>query len=115
MPITESEAKVAIERLRALLDITLEEASRIYCVSRDTLVSWLNDQAPIPPASLELISQTDASLRRISGIIREANLPALVNRPALIFRGTNALDWILKGRIADVADIYDHEFSRQSD
>lgn len=115
MSITEYEAKVAVKRLRALLGITLEQASRIYRVPTSTLVSWLDNQTPIPPECLALISQTDASLKVIDDLFEEARLPDLVRRPAEVFGGQSALDWILGGRIREVADTYDEALYFQPD
>jgi hypothetical protein len=40
-------------------------------------------------------------------IFRRDRLPEAIRRPAALFGGDSALEWILEGRITEVADLYD--------
>ena len=115
MSITESEAKIVLEVWSVLLRITLEEAGQILGVSAGTIESWLNNQLPIPPEFLGRIKSTDASLSRVQDLIKKASLADVIRRPAEVFGGQTALDWILAGRIKDVADAYDEGLYFQPD
>jgi len=54
------------------------------------------------------------ALTRLLALFRPERLPEVIQRPADLFDGERALDWIRRGRAAEVADRYEMALSYQA-
>ncbi|MGE5488058.1 MAG: hypothetical protein ACM3ZB_09610 [bacterium] len=98
-------------RLRAGLDVGLEDVATIAGATGEALREWENGTAEIPEPVLGRMIAAGKSLDQLLGIFRPERLPQVIRRRADAFDGERALDWILDGRIAEVADRYDEGLS----
>jgi hypothetical protein len=53
------------------------------------------------------------ALDRLLALFQPARLPLAIRRPAELFDGERALDWILRGRIGEAAGRYEIALSYQ--
>ena len=66
-----------------------------------------------PTANLTELQAAEEALKRLWSVVRPERLPIVIRRPVELFGGRCALDWILEGRIAEVADRYAAALSYQ--
>jgi hypothetical protein len=85
----------------------------MLAVSADTIVDWEAGRTAIPVEARTTISRASAAVTRMLGIFRPERLPQVVRRTVDIFDGQSALDWILLGRIDEVASRYEAAFAYQ--
>ena len=64
-------------------------------------------------ASLKL-QAASAALSRLPAIFPPERLPQVIRREAELFDGKPAVDWIVRGRIADVAERYESALAYQA-
>jgi hypothetical protein len=103
----------ALGRLITGLDLSFDEVGRMLGVSGETARRWERGLVPIPAARLALLTSAASALDRLLTLFRPERLPAAIRRSAPIFDGERALDWILRGRIQEVAEQYDRALSYQ--
>jgi len=107
------EARLALDRLMLRLGLSQDEAARMLGVSGETVRRWQRGAVKIPmPRAAQLLSMGEA-LERLLALFQPARLPLAIRRPAELFDGERALDWILRGRIADAAGRYEIALSYQ--
>jgi DNA-binding transcriptional regulator YiaG len=111
--VVEPKARQLIRELLARLDVSYDELGRVLQVSGETVRRWEKGASEIPTRKLAFIETAAHALRRILRIIRPASLPSVIRRPAGLFDGATALDWIRAGRIGEVADRYEVAFAYQ--
>ena len=101
------EARLTLDRLMLRLGLSQDEAARMLGVSGETVRRWQRGAVKIPmPRAAQLLSMGEA-LDRLLRLFQPARLPLAIRRPADLFDGERALDWILRGRIAEVAGRYE--------
>ncbi len=66
------------------------------------------------PEAHAYVASAGAALDRLLHLFKPESLAQVIRRPAELFDGKRALDWILEGRIAEVADRYDVALSYQA-
>lgn len=96
-----------LNEIRTTLGLNLTEIGRILRVSATTVRSWGQRKRPIPEEKLAKLSEAQDAMKRLTKIFLPERLPQVIRRPAQLFDGETALDWILQGRIREVADRYD--------
>ncbi len=96
-----------LARLMESLRLSYDQLGRMLDVSGETARRWSQGVITVPEAQLAKLDAADAALTRLLSIFRPDRLPEVVRRPAELFDGQIALEWILTGRIRDVADRYD--------
>jgi transcriptional regulator with XRE-family HTH domain len=100
-------ARSALRRLMVHLDLSQDDLGRLFSVSGETIRRWERGKSAVPAHKEGAILAAEEGLDRLLEIFRPERLPAAVRRPADLFGGESALDWILRGRIAEVADRYE--------
>ena len=85
----------------------------MLAVSADTIVDWETGRTAIPVDVRATISRTNAAVTRMLNIVRPERLPQVIRRKVDIFDGQSALEWILRGRIDEVANRYEVAFAYQ--
>ena len=107
------EARLALDRLMLRLSLSQDEAARMLGVSGETVRRWQRGAVKIPmPRAAQLLSMGEA-LDRLLALFQPERLALAIRRPAELFDGERALDWILRGRIADAAGRYEIALSYQ--
>jgi len=100
-------ARTALRSLMTRLELSQDDLGRILGVSGETIRRWERGATGIPAERRAAIIATEAGLQRLQDLFRPERLPTVIRRPAELFDGETALDWILRGRIAEVADRYE--------
>jgi transcriptional regulator with XRE-family HTH domain len=107
------EARLALDRLMLRLSLSQDEAARMLGVSGETVRRWQRGAVKIPmPRAAQLLATAEA-LERLLALFQPERLPLAIRRPAELFDGERALDWILRGRIAEAAGRYEIALSYQ--
>lgn len=109
----EPRAQQTIQELLQGLDLSYDDLGRVLDVSGETVRRWGKGASSVPKQKLAIIDMAGNALRRMLRIIRPEVLPSVVRRPAELFGGASALDWIRSGRAAEVADRYETAFAYQ--
>jgi hypothetical protein len=103
-----------LARVKSTLGLSDIELSRLFSVSPQTVFLWQLNISPIPLAIHEQLVRLDHAAKRLLGMFRADRLVTVIRRPAHLFNGSSALDWILQGRAEDVADRYDRALAYQA-
>jgi hypothetical protein len=83
-------------------------------VSVAALNDWESGRATIPNEKLGQLQAASNALSRLLGIFRPERLPQVIRRPAELFDQESAADWIIAGRITDVAERYESILAYQA-
>lgn len=100
-------ARSGLRSLMARLELSQDDLGRMFEVSGETVRRWERAMTTIPVQRRAEILAAESALRRLQDCFRPDRLAAVVRRPAELFDGESALAWILRGRIAEVADRYE--------
>lgn len=95
-----------LQRLMSHLALSYDQLGRAFNVSGETLRRWDRGSHPIPDERMAELVRVDADLGRLLSIFVPERLPQAIRRKAELFDGESALDWILRGRISEVANRY---------
>jgi transcriptional regulator with XRE-family HTH domain len=106
-------ARQSLRHIMARLELPQEDVARMLAVSGDTIADWEAGRTAIPVEARTAISRANAAVTRLLGIFRPERLPQVIRRTADIFDGQSALDWILFGRVDEVANRYEAAFAYQ--
>lgn len=106
-------SQLIIKELLQRLDLSYDELGRLLDVSGETVRRWEKGAFEVPRQKLALLERASGSLRRLLNLIKPESLPSVVRRPARLFGGESALDWIRSGRIDEVASRYEIAFAYQ--
>ena len=107
----ELHARQALRQVLARLELSNEDLSRMLAVSADTIVDWETGRTAMPVDVRATISRASGALTRMLNIVRPERLPQVIRRRVDILDGQSALDWILLGRIDEVANRYEVAFA----
>ena len=110
----ESRARSALRSLMTHLQLGQDEMGRLFAVSGETIRRWERGKTSIPVARETEILRVEAGLNRLLEMFRLDRLPLVLRREAKLFEGDTALEWILRGRIQEVADRYETTFQYQA-
>lgn len=105
--------RVALRSLMVHLALSQDDVGRMFNVAGETVRRWERGQSGIPTAREAEMLAAEAALRRLLDLFRPERLAAATRRPAELFEGDTAYEWILRGRIAEVADRYENALSYQ--
>jgi hypothetical protein len=100
-----------LRQIREYLDISVEDVGAMFGTTGETVREWQAGTAEIPEKTVGQMIAAGNSLNQLLGLFRPERLPQVIRRRAEAFNGERALDWILDGRIADVAERYDQGLS----
>lgn len=107
-------AQTQIRLLMTLLRLSFDEVGQMLQVNGETVRRWSSGVGRIPENKLALMDVATNALGRLRRLFRAERLPEVIRRPAQAFGGQRALDRILQGRIAEVAEHYERELVYQS-
>lgn len=110
----EAHGREILRRLMVHLNLTHEEVGRMLEVSGGLIREWERGDQAIPDSSMARLGEAATALDRLLEMFRPARLPQVVRREAELFEGRSALEWILEGRIREVADRYDLALTYQA-
>jgi DNA-binding transcriptional regulator YiaG len=110
---TEPRSQLLIRELLQRLNLSYDELGRVLSVSGETVRRWEKGTFSVPPQKLALLQRASFSLQRLLRLFKPESLSSVVRRPAKLFGGESALDWIRLGRIVEVADRYESNFAYQ--
>ncbi len=96
-----------LTRLASSLKLSFDHIGHILKVSGETVRRWVRGTVSIPDDHLAALDLLGQALDRLEAMFLPDRLPQVIRRPADLFDGERALDWILRGRIRDVADRYE--------
>lgn len=103
----QDQGRDVLQQLKRELDVSFDDLGRPFGVNGETVRRWMQGRTPIPSERLAAISQAGSTHGRIRSHFRPERIAMVVRRPADVFDGDSALDWILGGRMEEVADRYD--------
>jgi transcriptional regulator with XRE-family HTH domain len=109
-----STGRLAIKSLMGCLGLSQDQLGRMLGVSGETIRRWKNGAAGVPLPHVAELTAAESALNRLLQIFRPERLPLAIRRRAELFGGKRALDWILDGRIAEVADRYEMSLAYQA-
>ncbi len=102
----QAKAAPILQQLRKCFDLSREDLGTMFGVTGEVIASWEQDAVEIPDTALAKMIAASASLDRMLWFFRPDRLPQVIRRRAEAFDGERALDWILDGRLAEVAERY---------
>jgi hypothetical protein len=103
-----------IRDLIVRLGLTREEVAATRQVSLETLDAWESGRTEIPGEQLAQLQAASAALSKLLSIFLPERLPQVIRREAELFDGKPAVDWILNGRITEVAKRYESVLAYQA-
>ncbi|HRC85091.1 MAG TPA: hypothetical protein PK413_05740 [Thermoanaerobaculia bacterium] len=101
------QGSLGLDRLATYLSLGNKELGQLFSASPSTVAAWRKGDRRISDDALARISEADSALNLLLELFRPERLPLVIRRPARVFEGKTALDWILAGRIREVAARYD--------
>ncbi len=107
------QARRILQRLMTALELSREQLARMFEVTAETIRRWEYGRVNVPAQRLAELTRADAAVTRLLHLFLPDRLPAVVRRKAEAFGGESAFDWMLRGRIADVADTYERLLAYQ--
>jgi hypothetical protein len=110
---SQSQARQALRRLISRLELSNEDFGSLVGASADIVNQWESSETPIPLETRARLARADNALSRLLAIFRPERLPQVIRQEADMFKGESARDWILQGRIQEVADLYEAALSYQ--
>lgn len=110
---SEARPQIILRELLQRLNLSYDELGRVLGVSGETVRRWEKGTFAVPPQKLATIETASSSLKRLLRLFKPEYLASVIRRPARLFSGETALDWIRTGRIVDVADRYESNFAYQ--
>jgi transcriptional regulator with XRE-family HTH domain len=96
------------------LGVARDEVAKMLRVPSETLDSWESGRTKIPTDSLTQLQAAGTALSKLLGIFQPERLPQVIRREAELFDGKPAVDWIVSGRIAEVAERYERVLAYQA-
>jgi transcriptional regulator with XRE-family HTH domain len=108
------QGRAILRRIITSLGFSHDETGRLFGVAGETVRRWEQGISKISDERMALLHTVDAALDRLSRLFVPDRLPSVIRRNAELFDGERALDWIMRGRIAEVADRYDMALSYQA-
>jgi len=108
------QGRQVIRDLITRLGLNLEEVSAMFQVPPETLEGWESGRTTIAKEKLALIQAASSALSRLMAIFRPERLPQVIRRTAELFDDRTAADWIMEGRITEVAERYEHLLAYQA-
>jgi transcriptional regulator with XRE-family HTH domain len=96
------------------LGLTKDEVAKMLRVPSETLDSWESGRTTIPMDTLSQLQAAGTALSKLLGIFQPERLPEVIRREADLFDGKPAVDWIVSGRITEVAERYERVLAYQA-
>ena len=103
-----------LRRLMVQLALSYDQLGRAFGVSGETVRRWERGSHEIPAERMAVLAETEAALRRLVTIFKPERLPQVLRRKAALFGEESGLDWIFRGRMAEVAERYEAALAYQA-
>lgn len=103
-----------LRRLMAQLALSYDQLGRAFGVSGETIRRWERGSHEIPADRMAVLVETEAALRRLVSLFKPERLPHVLRRKAALFGEESGLDWIFRGRMAEVAERYEAALAYQA-
>jgi len=107
------QARHALRQLLGHLELSNADLASILRVSIDTVDEWESGRTNIPVDARGTLTRANSALAHLLGIFRPERLPQVIRQKAELFKGQSAYEWILQGRIQEVAELYENSFAYQ--
>ena len=112
--VTDSAAATRIRRLRDAFGISASDVAKIIGTASDLVDDVESGRSKLPATYNAKLTDASRALDRLLGIFRRDRLASVIRRPARAFGGQTPLEWILDGRIEEVAERYHYGLAYQS-
>lgn len=109
----DARGRQTIRRLMTALRLSYDDLGRMLGVSGETVRRWDRGTVEVSEAKLAALDVAGQMLSRLLRLFRLDRLAEVMRRPAEAFGGQRALDWVLQGRLQEVADRYERELAYQ--
>ncbi len=96
-----------LARLKSGLEVGSEDVGAMFGATGAVASAWEQGAAEVPDLIFARMIAAESAFNRLAEIFRPERLPQVIRRRAPVFDNERALDWILDGRIAEVAQRYD--------
>ena len=110
----DAQARLMLRRLMSHLGLSFDHVGRMLDVSGQTVMLWERGQAEVPEEYLSELRLADTALERMLELLRPDRLSHVIRRRSDLFDHEQALDWILRRRIPEVAERYQAILSYQA-
>ena len=110
----EWQGRQIVRDLIVRLGLTRDEVAAMLHVSRETLDDWESGRTTIPKESLTQLRAASTALSKLLGIFLPERLQQVIRRDAELFDGNPAVEWIVNGRIGEVAERYESILAYQA-
>ena len=110
----EWQGRQIVRDLIVRLGLTRDEVAAMLHVPVETLDAWESGRTTIPKESVAQLQAAGTALSKLLGIFQPERLPQVIRREADLFDGHPAVDWIVRGRIAEVAERYESVLAYQA-
>lgn len=100
--------------LMSNLELSFDQLGSMFGVTGEIARRWSQGSHSVPSGRVRQLAAAQAALDRLLNVFRPEALPEVIRRRMELFDGETALDWILRGRIDEVADRYESTLSYQA-
>jgi len=111
---SEWQGRQIVRDLIVRLGLAKDELAAMLHVPAEILDAWESGNTTIPKESLAQLQAAGAALSKLLGIFQPERLPQVIRREAELFDGKPAADWIVRGRIVEVAERYENALAYQA-
>jgi hypothetical protein len=102
-----------LRNLMAQLALSYDQLGRAFSISGETVRRWERGSNEIPADRMAVLVEADAARKRLLTLFKPERISHVLRRKAGLFGDESALDWIYRGRIAEVADRYEMALAYQ--
>ena len=106
--------RLVLDRIAASLMLGQDDLGRMFNVAGETVRRWLKGLSAIPAPQVAQLDVIQGAINRLHSLFAADRLPQVIRRRAEMFDNERALDWILRGRIVEVADRYEMVLAYQA-
>lgn len=110
----EWQGRQIVRDLIVRLGLARDEVASMLHVSVETLDDLESGRTTIPTESLAQLRAASTALSKLLSIFRPERLPQIIRRDAELFDGKPAVEWIVSGRITEVAERYESILAYQA-
>ncbi len=111
---SETRVRHLLRHLMVHLGLSQDDLGRMLGVSGETVRRWQQGTSRVPAPRRAAIVGAGAALTRLLAMFQPESLPQVIRRPAELFGGESGFDWILRDRLAEVADRYETALAYQA-
>jgi len=110
----QARGRAALRRLMVHLGLSQNDLGRMLGTTGETVRRWEARAVRMPEERVAELTAAEGALARLLALLKPEHLREAVRRKAGLFDGERALDWILRGRLAEVANRYEVALAYQA-